>query len=214
LIEPLSRSINTLPKTQVMRPAHAAHPAGIRRNEILVRQLGAGNRRGHGGFTMVELVIVMFIMGIFAALTAPAFYDSLLFHRVESAARRVKADLELVRQTARLTSTEQTLTVLGTTYSASAAVADLDRPTQTYVVDLSKSPYKLNTVSANFGGYTEVRFNGYGAAVKPDGTALASGTIILTASNHQCTVTLDGTTGQVSITSNHTGGRTAKVIGN
>jgi prepilin-type N-terminal cleavage/methylation domain-containing protein len=197
-----------------MRPALPLHLARIDRNDLLVWKLGAGTSRGHRGFTMVELVIVMFIMGIFAALTAPAFYDSLLFHRVESAARRVKADLELVRQTARLISTEQSLTVLGTTYSASAAVADLDRPTQTYLVDLSKSPYKLTGVAANFGGYTEVRFNGYGAATKPDGTSLASGTVILSCSNHQCTVTLDGTTGQVSITSNHTGGRTAKVIGN
>jgi prepilin-type N-terminal cleavage/methylation domain-containing protein len=197
-----------------MRPALLPHLTGFSRNEIIVPKCGAATTRCRCGFSMVELVIVMFIMGIFAALTAPAFYDSLLFHRVESAARRVKADLELVRHTARLTSTEQTLTVLGTTYSASAAVADLDRPTQTYLVDLSKSPYKLTAVAANFGGYTEVKFNGYGAATKPDGTSLASGTVILTCSNHQCTVTLDGTTGQVSITSNHTGGRTAKVIGN
>jgi type II secretory pathway pseudopilin PulG len=163
---------------------------------------------------MVELVIVMLIMGIFAALATPTFYDSLLFHRVESAARRVKADLELVRQTARLTSTEQTLTVLGTTYSTSAAIADLNRPTQAYSVDLAQAPYKLSGLAANFGGYTEVKFSGYGTAVKPDGTPLATGTVIVTCSNHQCTVTLDGTTGQVSITSNHTGGRTAKVIGN
>ena len=36
-------------------------------------------------------------MGILTAVAAPTFFDSLLFHRVESAARRVKADLELAQ---------------------------------------------------------------------------------------------------------------------
>ena len=45
-------------------------------------------------FTIIELVIVVLIMSIFAAVAAPTFLDSLLFHRVESAARRVKADLD------------------------------------------------------------------------------------------------------------------------
>ena len=161
---------------------------------------------------MVEMVVVMLIMGIFAAAAVPTFYDSLLFHRVESAARRVKADLELVRQTARLTSTEQTLTVIGNTYTASPAVAHLDRPTLPYSVDLSKPPYSV-VVAANFGGFTEVRFNGYGTPRRPNGTPLVTGTVIVQSGSHQCTVTLDGATGQVTMSSNHTRGRTAKVIG-
>lgn len=167
--------------------------------------------RRMAAFTMVEMVVVMLIMGIFAAAAVPTFYDSLLFHRVESAARRVKADLELVRQTARLTSAEQTFTVLGNAYSASSAVADLDRPTLPYSVDLSKPPYSV-VVAANFGGFTEVRFNGYGTPLRPNGTPLVSGTVVVHSGNHQCTVTLDGTTGQVTISSNHTRARTAKVI--
>jgi type II secretory pathway pseudopilin PulG len=164
------------------------------------------SRRSRAAFSLTELAIVVLIMGIFGAVTAPKFFDSLLFHRVELAARRVKSDLELVRQTARLTSTQQTLTVIGLTYSTSAAVTDLDRPTQAYSLDFSKPPYSLNALSANFGGQTEVHFNGYGLPS-------SGGTVIVQAKNHQCTVTLDGATGQVSITSNHTGGRTAKVSG-
>jgi prepilin-type N-terminal cleavage/methylation domain-containing protein len=160
---------------------------------------------GRRAFTFVELVIVMLVMGIFAATAIPTFFNSLLFHRVETAARRVKADLELVRRTARLTSTEQVLTVTGMSYTTSAAVADLDRPTQAYSVNFSKSPYSLDVVAANFGGLTEVRFNGYG-------TPSNGGTVVLQARNYQCTVTLDGTTGQATITSNHPGGRTAKTL--
>ena len=53
----------------------------------------------------------MLVMSIFAAAAVPIFTDSLLFQRVESAAQRVKIDLELARQTARLTSSAQSVTV-------------------------------------------------------------------------------------------------------
>jgi prepilin-type N-terminal cleavage/methylation domain-containing protein len=162
--------------------------------------------RGRAAFSLIELVIVMLITSILAAVAIPTFYDSLLFHRVESAARRVMSDLELVRQTARLTSSEQVFTVIGMTYTASAAVTDLDRPGQTYTVDLSKSPYLLDVLAATFEGFTEVRFNGYGAPS-------SGGTVIVQARDHQCTVTLDGITGEITINSNHTRARHAKVIG-
>jgi prepilin-type N-terminal cleavage/methylation domain-containing protein len=168
--------------------------------------------RNSGAFTLVELVIVLLVTSIFAAAATPVFVNSLLFHRVESAARRVKADLEFARQTARLTSTERTFTVIGTTYSISPGVTSLDRPGQPYSVDLSKDPYRVS-LSADFGGFTEVRFNGYGTPLKVNGTPLVQGTLIVQAArNHQCTVSLDGSSGQVTITSNHLGGRAAKVV--
>ena len=112
-----------------------------------------------------------------------------------------------MRQTARLTSTEQVFTVIGMTYTASAAVKALDHPGQSYVVDLSKTPYFLNALAANFGGFTEVKFSGYGSPS-------SGGTVLLQAKDHQCTVTLDGATGQVTISSNHSRGRHTKVVGN
>jgi type II secretory pathway pseudopilin PulG len=145
-------------------------------------------------------------MSILAAAAIPTFFDSLLFHRVESAARRVMADIELVRQTARLTSAQQTLTVTGRTYTTSAAITSLDRPGQTYAVDLSKSPYYLDAVTANFAGVAEVHFNGYG-------TPSSGGTVTLRAKDHQCTVELNAATGETTITSGHTRSRTAKVVG-
>jgi prepilin-type N-terminal cleavage/methylation domain-containing protein len=155
-------------------------------------------------FSLIELVIVMLVLSVFTAAAIPTFFDSLLFHRVESAARRVKSDLELVRQTARLTSSAQQFTVIGMTYTASNAITHLDRPGEAYFVDLSQSPYLLDALAANFGGFTEVSFDGYGSPSN-------GGTIILQARDHQCTVTLDGTTGQVTINSGHTRGRHAKV---
>jgi prepilin-type N-terminal cleavage/methylation domain-containing protein len=155
-------------------------------------------------FTLVELVVVILLMGIFAAVAAPTFFDSLMFHRVESAARRFKADLELAQQTARLTSRAQTITVLGSTYSATASVTDFDRPGETYTVDLSQPPYALSVVAANFDGSTQITFDGYG---RPS----SGGTIILEIGTLRCTLDIDPTTGQVTITSNHSRGRTAAV---
>jgi prepilin-type N-terminal cleavage/methylation domain-containing protein len=157
-------------------------------------------------FSLIELVIVLMLMGIVAAVAVPTFFDSLLFHRVESAARRVKADLELARNTARLTSASQTITFnnAARTYALSAAIKDLDRPNQTYTVDLSKSPYKLNTLTAVFGGTAVITFDGY---AKP---SVAGSVIVQIDANHKATVTLDGTTGQVTITSNQSRGRSAE----
>jgi Tfp pilus assembly protein FimT len=151
---------------------------------------------------LVELVVVVLVMSIFAAVAVPTFVDSLLFHRVESAARRFKADLELVRHTARLTSSTQTLTVVGLTYSASTGVADFDHPGETYVLDLTKPPHKLDTLTANFGGLPSISYDGYG---KPS----SGGTVILQAKGCGCTLTLDAVTGEITITSNHTRSRTA-----
>jgi type II secretory pathway pseudopilin PulG len=159
---------------------------------------------------LVELVIVLMVMGILGAVAVPTFFDSLLFHRVESAARRVKADLELARNTARLTSASQSITFNNTTktYTASTAIKDLDRPSQTYAVNLSKAPYELKTVTANFGGTAVITFDGY---AKPS----SGGTVVVQVdANHKATVTLDGTTGQITITSNQSRGRDAEAVGN
>lgn len=152
----------------------------------------------------------MMIISIMAAAAVPTFFDSLLFHRVESAARRVKADLELARSTARLTSASQTLTFdnAGRAYTASATMKDLDRPSQTYAVNLSKAPYKITSMTANFSGPAVITFDGYG---KPSSGGMVR---LKIDNNHQCTVTLDGTTGQVTISSSHSRGRTAQTAGN
>jgi type II secretory pathway pseudopilin PulG len=151
---------------------------------------------------------VLLIMSILVAAAVPKFVDSLLFHRVETAARRVKADLELAQNTARLTSASQTITFSGTAYTTTAAVKDLDRLSDTYNVDLADAPYDVTTVTADFGGDAFVSFDGY---ANPS----SGGTVLIKIDNdHQCTVTLDATTGHVAITSNHSRARAAEAVGN
>jgi Tfp pilus assembly protein FimT len=144
-------------------------------------------------------------MGILTAVAAPTFFDSLLFHRVESAARRVKADLELARTQARLTSASQSVTFANSAYTLSN-VKSLDKPSAAYSVDLKKQPYSLDSATADFSSAATVSFDGYG-------TPTSGGTVVLVAKSHRCTVTLNGTTGDVTITSSHSGGRTAQIPG-
>jgi Tfp pilus assembly protein FimT len=150
-------------------------------------------------------MIVALVMSILAAVATPRFFDSLLFHRVESAARRVKADLELARTQARLTSASQSISFLNSTY-ALVGVKSLDKPNTVYSVNLTKQPYSLDSATANFSNTSAVSFDGYG-------TPSSGGTVVLTAKSHQCTVTLNGVSGDVTITSNHSAGRTAAVPG-
>jgi Tfp pilus assembly protein FimT len=178
---------------------------------IQVRQQSAGETKARSAparlraFSIFELVIVCLIMSVLAAVAGPKFYDSLLFHRVESAARRVKSDLELARSQARLSSASQTITFASSAYSV-ANVKSLDNPNSVYAVNLKKDPYFLDSATANFSNLQTVTFDGYGLPA-------SGGTIVLTAKTHQCTVTLNGATGDVTITSSHSGSRTSAVSG-
>ncbi len=144
---------------------------------------------------MVELVIVVLVMSILAAVATPAFLESLLFHRVESAARRLKADLELARQTARLTSAARTVAFTETGYTLSD-MASLDDPAAPYVVNLAAPPFELDSLEADFAGNPSITFDGYGMPA-------SDGAVVLAIKNHQCTVTLNGSTGSVTIDSLH-----------
>jgi Tfp pilus assembly protein FimT len=149
------------------------------------------------------MAIVVMIISVLAAVAIPSFFDSLLFHQIESAARRVKSDLELARSTARLASASQSIDFSGATYTLTTA-QNLDNAHKEYFVDLSAEPFKVEQVTVNFGGATSVSFDGYGMPAR-------GGTIELRSKSLKCIVTLDGITGDVSIASDHVDGRTAKV---
>lgn len=157
--------------------------------------------------TIIELIVVIMVMAIMAAVAAPAFFETLLHHRVESAARRVKADLDLARHVARLKSASQSVAFTASGYSLSAAVNALDDPVQVYSVDLTAAPYELSTVTANFDNSTSVSFDGHGAPS-------SGGDVVLVSKGHRCTVTLDEATGEITINSQHVRGAPAVVDAN
>lgn len=145
--------------------------------------------------TVVEIVIVMMIMGIMTAVAVPAFFESLLHHRVKSAAHRLKCDLELARSMARLKSAAQTIDFSGMTYTFDG-MTHLDDPSAAYRVDLAAAPFGLQRVRADFDGNSTITFDGYG---QPS----SGGSVVLDLQGHSCTITMEGTTGDVSIQSYH-----------
>jgi prepilin-type N-terminal cleavage/methylation domain-containing protein len=158
--------------------------------------------------TIIELVVVMMVMGILAAIAAPAFFDSLLFHQVEAAAQRVKVDLELAKNTARLTSKSQHVIFTNSGYTITSDVAantlnDFDNPNVDYAIDLTGDPYQLDGIASNFQDSVEVSFNGFGTPINGDGEAFDEGTVTLNLKSHTCVVTLDGRTGEITIVGLH-----------
>ncbi len=149
------------------------------------------NRRR--GFTVLELVITILIIGILAAASAPKVAGTLHRYRADAAAQRVKADLELARQRAVSSSAALTVQFVPATNSYSIpGLDDINHPSQAYAIDLGEQPYNAGLLSAALGGDSDVQFDRYG---QPD----SGGTITVQSGSFQQTVTLDSDTGLASI---------------
>ncbi|HUU82229.1 MAG TPA: GspH/FimT family pseudopilin [Phycisphaerae bacterium] len=159
--------------------------------------VGTPQARCRGGiaqaFSLIELVIVVSIIGVVAAIAAPRFANSIARQRAEGAAKRIAADLALARSQAITRSTSQMVKFdLGSDSYVMAGVQHLDRAASAYKVDLSAEPYLAGLVSADFGGDDEVVFDFHGT---PD----SGGQVVIKAGAWQKTVTLDPDTGKATV---------------
>jgi len=143
------------------------------------------------GFSLIELQVVMAMIGIWAGIAIPRVANSIAHHRVDAAARRIAADLELARQYAIHSSTIQTVTFSGDGYVLSG-MRDLNRSTSSYKVDLSAAPYRAQILIADFAGDSEVGFDVYG-------NADSGGTVIVQVAGWQHTVTFDPESGKATV---------------
>lgn len=148
-------------------------------------------RHSHG-FSMVELVLVLSIIGVMAAIALPRYSRSLTRYRVELAAHRIINDLDYARSHARQTS--QSVRVRFKDFQDRVQIAALPglKPNTTYESLLSEDPYRVAINLPNFGGDGDVIFDGYG---KPD----TGGTVVVQAGALSMTVTLDAETGKASV---------------
>jgi prepilin-type N-terminal cleavage/methylation domain-containing protein len=144
------------------------------------------------GFTLVELVAVMLILGILTAVAIPLWAAAVQRCCVDNAAKRIVADLSRAQSFAYTTSTTQTVTftVASNQYTLDG-LADPNHPASTYTVNLGLSPYNASLVSLNLPGASPVTFNGYGL---PVGLPASGGTIVVAAGNLQHTITIDPNT--------------------
>lgn len=145
------------------------------------------------GFSLIELVTVVIIIGILASMAIPRFANFTGRQRADAAARRIAVDLSLAQGRAGSSSRSQTadFDVAGNSYRL-IGIPDPNRPDVEYVVSLSEDPYQAKLISADFGGDAQVVFDGYGT---PD----SGGKVVVGWGTIQKTVVLDGDTGKASV---------------
>ncbi len=146
-----------------------------------------------GGFTFVDVVVSVLIIGILAAVAGPKFAATLHRTRADSAAERIAADLSYARKSA--ISQSATVTVEFLTASDEyliPALPDLNAPNEPYQIALNASPYDAVLVTAELGGDADVQFDRFG---NPD----SGGVITVAAGGFQQTVTIDPDSGRASI---------------
>ena len=149
--------------------------------------------RTQPAFTLIELVFVLAIVAILAAMAAPRYSTSMALYHAEAAAKRVKADLLLAAGSARTTGSSRTVAFDPTANEyVLPEMTSTDRTGANYVVELAKEPYAATLISAAFEDTTEVTFNGFGMPDKGGQVVLQSGDI-------EKTITLDANTGEVTI---------------
>lgn len=131
------------------------------------------------GFSLVELVIVLVLVSITAAIAAPRFSQATARQEVKAAADRLVADFNLARTRANAASQPVTITfdLEQSSYSFNASGGSA------FTVALSESPYNVKISSADFKGASQVTFNAFGI---PDNT----GQVILSSSAGSRTVIL------------------------
>ena len=149
--------------------------------------------RRRAAFSLIELLLVVSIISIVAAMAVPRYGQSVARYRAQCAARRVAADLALARSAAKAAGEERAVTfnTVAGSYTVSG-VRHLDHALQPYTVTLSDSPYHANLYYADFGGAPQAQFDMYGAAKW-------SGKVIVRVGEFEQTVAMSRDDGSVTV---------------
>lgn len=153
------------------------------------------------GFTFIEVVIVVLVVGIVGALAAPRYSRSLEHFRVEAAARKIAADLERARADARSTGANRTVAFdVALNQYTLVGVKDLNRPHLDCTTRLSKTGYPATLLSAAFNDTSELTYDLHGRAWAGSPLApLTAGSVVIQAGSRQRTIVIDPTTGKAHV---------------
>lgn len=143
------------------------------------------------GFSMIELVMVLAILGVFAGVASVRLANSAERARVEAAARRIVNTIDDARSRARTHSAD--CKVLFSTSPAgmeikgvSSSAAELDR------IPLHAAPYRIELKTQDLSGDDSLEFDRYG---RPK----SGGRLLVKSGHHQRVVVVDPETGRAKI---------------
>jgi type II secretory pathway pseudopilin PulG len=127
------------------------------------------------GYSTLEVVIAMSIIGITTAIAAPRYFASVQRTKLERAASLVGADIARAQQNARAYGLDQTVTFNNERYRVTTRTASGDSVAD---VDLSKEPYEGAAERVRTGSYNSVTFNKHGMPSNALIVALRSGSVL------------------------------------
>ncbi|OGW72673.1 MAG: hypothetical protein A2Y02_03005 [Omnitrophica bacterium GWA2_52_12] len=168
------------------------------------------------GFTLMEMVAVLFVLGLIAGLSLPNIYSAIQNFRLNSAARKMTADIRYAREMALSRHGTYGITVSADTNTYS--IFSLSGSTKTVLTD-SWRQLPLSVTLDGTSGYAgvtmgtvdlcesggcplvDLRFDSFGTPSDSSGTAMASNaTIQLQSGGVTKTVTIQPETGFCEIT--------------
>lgn len=169
-----------------------------------------GNLRGKGGFTLVELVFVIAVLGILSVAAIPLFPNLATF-QTDAAAKKLISDLAYARQLARTRNGTYGISFNAGTDTYTVFSYDPVTDTQTtltdphggvpMVIDFTQQPglSGIDIESPYFGVTSTVRFTPQGVPTDSTGSPLGtSGSVLLLAGGAVRTVFVEPNTGEVS----------------
>lgn len=156
-------------------------PAGIKRYQ-------------RNGFSFVEIMMVLLIIGIIAAVAVPKWHASIAGYRADLASAKLVADLKFASIKARTSSREITIEFFAAGSDEEntwlfAAVDDPQSPGQPLQVDIGDAPWEAELSVAP----TSITFNIQGVPTTSGSWTVNSGTA------YQRTVTIQQGTGEIEI---------------
>jgi type II secretion system protein H len=149
------------------------------------------------GFSLLEIVVVMLILAILAAVAGPRYAAAMQRYQLEAAAKRLSGDLEHARRYAKMQGKPQLVVFTPANHQYTfPGLQDIHRAAADYLVQLQHTEYPAEIVSVTFGSAnnksTQVTFDMYG---RPD----AGGSVVIAVGGDQRTIQVDAATGMISV---------------